>query len=142
MVMLQPNEPIPEGLDTWAQLDVILPEQLHHEVTALGDPERRLRLAVLEDALRYFQRYGAATTRHERALYDDAIDWFTSPDRAEPYAFENVCEALNLDPDYIRRGLFRWREAQGTDSAPPFAPRLVSRRVLPSPRLDRRRRAA
>jgi len=43
-----------------------------------------------------------------RALYEDAVDWFSSPDRSEPFSFENVCDALRLDPDYVRRGLRRF----------------------------------
>ena len=29
-----------------------------------------------------------------------------------PFSFENVCGILKLDPDYLRRGLFRWCERQ------------------------------
>jgi hypothetical protein len=99
-------------LDALVQPDVILPVQLHAEVYALGDPERRLRLAVLEDAIRYFQRYKDATGDRERALYEDAVDWLTSRDRSEPFAFDNVCDALELDPEFVRRGLFRWQATQ------------------------------
>ena len=98
-------------LDESLQPEVILPEQLHAEVSALRDSERRLRLAVLEDAVRYFQRYVDSTDPRERVLYEDAVDWFESPDRSEPFSFENVCDALHLDPDYIRQGLCRWRAA-------------------------------
>ena len=98
--------------DYWTQTDVILPEQLHAQVAALSDPERRLRLAVLEDALRYFQRHLDSTDRRGRVLYEDAVDWFSSPDRSEPFAFENVCDALNLDAEYVRQGLCRWRDAE------------------------------
>ncbi len=101
----------PTKLDESLVPDVILPAQFHTEARALPDPERRLRLAVLEDAIRYFQRYLDATDCRERVLYEDAVDWFSSPDRSEPFSFENVCDALHLDPDYIRQGLCRWRAA-------------------------------
>jgi hypothetical protein len=99
-------------LDAWTDAEGILPAQLFTEVAALRDPERRLRLAVLKDAVRYFQRHLDATDRRGRVLYEDAVDWFTSPDRSEPFAFENVCDALRLDPEYVRRGLRRWRDAE------------------------------
>ena len=102
----------PKFIDHWTAADVILPARLHADVHALGDPERRLRLAVLEDAIRYFQRYVHAADRHGRALYEDALDWFSSPDRSEPFSFENVCQALDLDAEYVRRGLRRWRDAE------------------------------
>lgn len=90
----------------------ILPPRIRDEVHALRNPERRLRLAVLEDAIRYFQRYAHATDRRERALYEDAVDWFRSSDRTEPFAFENVCAALRLDAHGIRRRLGSWQQAQ------------------------------
>jgi hypothetical protein len=101
----------PMKLDESLAPDVMLPAQLVADVRALRDPERRLRLAVLEDAIRYFQRYLDATDARQRALYEDAVDWFGSPDRSEPFSFENVCDALELDPDYLRQGLCRWRAA-------------------------------
>ncbi len=104
-------DPSVEPIDSWPDADIILPEQLYSEVSAVKEPERRLRLAILKDALRYFQRFHDTTDHRERALFEDAADWFASPDRSEPFAFENVCDALGLDPDYVRRGLRRWREA-------------------------------
>ena len=99
-------------LDDSTEPDIILPGQLTGDVAMLDEPERRLRLAVLEDAIRYVQRYLHATDKHGRALYEDAVDWFGSPDRGDPFAFENVCDALGLDPDYIRGGLRRWRDTE------------------------------
>jgi hypothetical protein len=101
----------PMTLDESLAPDVMLPAQLVPDVRALRDPEHRLRLAVLEDAIRYFQRYLDATDGRHRALYEDAVDWFGSPDRSDPFSFENVCEALQLDPDHLRQGLCRRRAA-------------------------------
>ncbi len=139
--MRRDTEVIPDRLDGWAQLDGILPEQFSAEVHALGDPERRLRLAVLEDAIRYFERYGDATGGRARTLYEDAADWFTSPDRSEPFAFENVCDALEIDPDYIRQGLARWRLARYAGRPGASLPRFVSRRTPPRWRVRPRRAA-
>jgi hypothetical protein len=94
--------------EKWDRLDVILPTQLHAPAV-LGDPERRLRLAVLEDAVHQFQRYVNGTFPHERARYDAELEWFASEDRSEPFAFESICDALNIDPEYVRSGLRRWR---------------------------------
>lgn len=88
-------------------LDTILPTQFSVPRCALAEPERRLRLALLEDALRYYCTYAGDRDRHARMLYEDAADWFASDDRSEPFAFENVCDALGFDPDAIRRGLRR-----------------------------------
>jgi hypothetical protein len=37
--------------------DILLPAQFFPAVAALGDPERRLRLAIVADAFRYFQQH-------------------------------------------------------------------------------------
>ena len=89
----------------------IVPARVRDEVQARRDPERRLRLAVLDDAIRYFQRYAHATDRGAQALYEDAVDWLGSSDRTEPFAFENVCDALRLDAHAVRQRLHRWQQA-------------------------------
>jgi hypothetical protein len=86
-------------------LDPILPAQFFAPRVAIAEPERRLRLAILEDALRYYCSYAGATERRARVLYEDAAEWFASTDRSETFAFENVCDALGIDPDAIRRRL-------------------------------------
>lgn len=89
------------------EADVMVPAQWFRRAHALPESERRLRVAILEDALRYYRAYAGATDRRARALYEDAAEWFASHDRSEPFAFENVCDALGLDADAIRRGLRR-----------------------------------
>ncbi len=37
----------------------------------------------------------------------DAVAWVTSTDRAWPFSFENICEALDVDPHRVRRQLDR-----------------------------------
>jgi len=90
----------------------ILPAQLFPAVSRLEESERKLRLAVLEDAIRAFQRHLRATDRRSRTLFQDALDWFSDSDRSEPFSFENVCDALSLDPDWVRDGLRRWHDAE------------------------------
>lgn len=114
------------SLDGLAQVDPILPERFHAEVRALRDPERRLRLAVLEDAIRYFQRYAGSTDGREQALYEDAVEWLSSRDRTEPYSFENVCDVLGLDADYVRGRLCRWRQAHGVGTSAASGPRVAA----------------
>jgi hypothetical protein len=114
--------PEPKVIDDWTEDEILLPVQLTRHAPRLREPERRLRLAVLEDAIRYFQRYLHATDKRGRALYEDALDWFASPDRSEPFSLENVCDALGVDAEYVRGGLRRWRDAELARVASP--PRL------------------
>jgi hypothetical protein len=126
-----------KALDPWSQVDVLLPTQLGAGARgALHEPERRLRLAVLEDAVHCFQRYAAATDRRERALHEAERAWFASTDRSEPFAFESVCDALHLDPDFVRGGLRRWQA--GARALRRRSPRRVA--AGPAMHADRRGR--
>ena len=103
--MSQKAETNRRSFDYWRQADVILPTQDHARTRVLDDPEHRLRFAVPEDAVHQFQRYVNAVGRRERALYEDVLDWFASENRSEPFSFESVCDALHIDPDFVREPL-------------------------------------
>lgn len=76
------------------------------------EPEKLLMLAVLEDAIVCFQDNLGATCKRKQALCADAEQWILDDDTSYLFSFENVCEALNFNPVYVRRGLMRWKEAK------------------------------
>ncbi len=81
--------------------------------------ERRLILAILEEAVRQFQRHAFSSNRRGRRLLGEVCEWFDASDDPWIFSFENICFALDLDPDYIREGLARWqREQRGGTHAP------------------------
>ena len=104
----------PEPLRIELGPDVVLPAQFHtgfrHDASIR--PELRLMLAVLEEAVGDFQRHVAADTREGQRHFQEAEAWFASSDADWPFSFLNICEALQFEPDYVRAGLARWREAQ------------------------------
>ena len=63
--------------------------------------ERRLMLAVLEDALRTL--LGARLGRTNPASMRRELAWLMSPDRSHPFTFERVCDALGIDAHWLRR---------------------------------------
>jgi hypothetical protein len=69
-------------------------------------------LAVLEDALDCFQKYATARDGHAQQLFDEAHAWIVSSDRGWFFSYENICETLEINPEYLRRGLERWRSQQ------------------------------
>jgi hypothetical protein len=73
--------------------------------------ERRLMLAVLEDAVDSYRKYALAHDPREQACFLEAKEWFFSPDRSWLFAFENICDVLEMNADYLRMGLDRWRKA-------------------------------
>ena len=108
--------------DTFAHLlqpDTLLPSQYFAALRRKGahEPERRLVIAVLQDAVDCFQKHLRARDPKTRQLFLDAEEWIGSSDRSWPFSFENVCDLLQINPEYLRRGLTTWRERQVTDFA-------------------------
>ena len=94
--------------------DTLLPSQFFASLQQKSrmDGERRLMIAVLEDGLNCFQKHMEATDPKARQLFLDAEEWIMSADQSWFFSFVNVCEALGLDPEYVREGLLKWRDKQ------------------------------
>ena len=73
----------------------------HADPLACG--ERRLMLAVLEDALRTV--LSARVGRSCDAWVREELRWFMSEDRSHPFAFEVICDVLDLDASWLRARL-------------------------------------
>jgi hypothetical protein len=73
------------------------------------EPEKKLMLAVLEDAVACFQRYVFAVNRKQRTLFNEAEDWIQNGNSDHVFSFENICAALKFSPTYMRKGLLRWK---------------------------------
>lgn len=78
----------------------------------IREGEEKLMLAVLQDAVECFQVYVLAETQREKRLFQEAEDWILEKDSEWLFSFENICEVLQLHPDYIRQGLLCWKEAK------------------------------
>ena len=65
--------------------------------------ERRLMLAVLQDAIRTLLLAKRTGVPRKRLLRE--IEWLQSPDHSEPFAFESICDVLGLDSSYVRSRL-------------------------------------
>src|SRR6266404_957331 len=67
--------------------------------------EYRLMLAVLQDAVLCWFRYCRSRSTQERRMFQEIHAWFWDDDHHWLYAFESICEHLNLEASAIRRGL-------------------------------------
>ena len=100
-----------ERVTSLFQPDTLMPEQyletfrrkLHLE------PEKKLLLAVLEDAIACFQKYLFAKDGKGRVLFIEAEEWILDRDTDWLFSFANVCEMLGFEPSYLRDGLIRWK---------------------------------
>jgi hypothetical protein len=98
------------------------------------EPERTLLLAVLEDGIRCYQENLSAAGGKRRTLFEEAKEWLFSDDSNWFCSFVSICTLLNLEPNYIRRGLQEWEARERktlnrkTSGAHPGAPehRLVA----------------
>jgi hypothetical protein len=112
---MQPRAKKPEGGSSTGlfEPDILLPNQ-YFAAFKRGravEGERRLMLAVLEDAVDSYRKYALARDPREQACFLEAKEWFLSDDRTWLFAFENICDVLEMNADYLRSGLDKWRRA-------------------------------
>ena len=72
----------------------------------LVEPEKELMRALLEDALNLIHKN--KNSKHKIGInsFNEAYSWvFEKGDPDYLYSFENVCSTIDLDPDYIRKGV-------------------------------------
>ncbi|MGH9365842.1 MAG: hypothetical protein ACRD1B_11360 [Thermoanaerobaculia bacterium] len=100
------------GVSLEIEPEVVMPSQFYGKggIDASLQPEKRLMLAVLEDAVGTFQKYVWARDRIGQKLLAEVEEWFASEDLDWPYSFINVCNALDLEADFLRDGLRRWKQ--------------------------------
>jgi hypothetical protein len=89
----------------------VLPAQLYGMPFggARIQPEKRLQVAVLADAVLTFHQCAGDERARARRLFAEVDAWFASDDPNGPFAFVTICDSLKFDPGYIRRGLRQWR---------------------------------
>lgn len=66
-------------------------------------------IAVLEDAVDVYRKQHGAQDPRGRVLFQEAEEWIENTDATWLFSFENICHVLDLDSDYIRRGLHALR---------------------------------
>lgn len=114
-----------------AALDGLLPAQLLPLNRLLRlQPEARLALAVLENAVETLRATHGVETLRARRLAAQAWTWFESTAADHPFAFRVVCQHLGLDAEWLCRGLARWQ--------PRLPPTAIDENAAPR----KRRRAA
>src|SRR4030095_15952584 len=75
------------------------------------EPEKSLRAASREDAVQEYRKYSRAHDADGKKRFREVEEWIMRGGNDWIFSFDNVCELLGLDPQYVRRGL---RESLGT----------------------------
>jgi hypothetical protein len=92
------------------KLDALVPSQFFENLgkrAPNNTGESRLLCAVLQDAVDCFQKNALNGDRH----FEEAEKWIMGTNSDATLSFEYVCSVLDLNPQYVRQGLQRWREA-------------------------------
>jgi hypothetical protein len=74
------------------------------------EPEKSLMLAVLLDAVECFQEYVLLRDEHTNRRFRETEDWLFRNDHKWLFSFRNICDALEIDPQYLRKGLLHWKQ--------------------------------
>jgi hypothetical protein len=91
------------------------------------EPEKVLMLAVLQDAVVCFQEHVGARCKRKQQLHREAEEWISNTDRSYLFAFDNVCEMLGFDANYMREGLQRWKRQVRNDREEKAARQMIGR---------------
>lgn len=130
--------------------EVLLPSQYYEAIAghSILEGEKRLMLAVLEDAVSCYQKFFGADRGRRKRLLDEAAQWLFEEEGDWVFSFESICGALEIDAECLRRGLLSWKERQqvaGEGAALPRFSRVrlrAARRHKILPFRDRRRKLA
>ncbi len=80
-------------------------------IQQVSQPERRLLFAILSDAIVRVRRLASAPRAAANRELLEAERWMRSDDRSWPCSYVNVCEALDIAYEPLRRAMLRWRHA-------------------------------
>ncbi|HXG50068.1 MAG TPA: hypothetical protein VNN77_01510 [candidate division Zixibacteria bacterium] len=71
--------------------------------------EKKLMFAILKDAIDCYRNNVSARHGKRKRLFDETENWIVQSDSNWIFSFETICDALGLNPEYVRQGLFRWK---------------------------------
>lgn len=74
------------------------------------EPEKKLMCAILEDAINCYRNNLLAQSVKGKSLFEETKAWIAAVDSDWIFSFDNVCEALGFNPEYVRQGLLRWAD--------------------------------
>jgi len=109
---MQEKETLDERLPNLFEPDTLLPIQYFEAMRKkhLLEGEKRLILSVLEDAVECFMKCIDAATNKGQRLFREADEWIAHEDKRWVFSFDNVCDMLDINADYMRVGLSKWKE--------------------------------
>src|SRR3984957_19048429 len=108
--------------------DALMPAQFYpaRRGTASIEPIMRLMGGILADAVRTFQRNFEAKSPSRRQEFREARFWIFHDKAEGPFSFEDVCDALGIDPRRLRSLILSWEK----NKRPGDKPRMIRRSAV------------
>ncbi|MGH7766159.1 MAG: hypothetical protein ACREQP_01785 [Candidatus Binatia bacterium] len=100
------------------QADASLPAQYWDTVARKDqlEPEKKLLLAVLENAIRTYRQYVFTQSR----LLHEVESWLFAEEKDHPFSFDTICDSLGLNAECVRRGILRSQSKRRVQQASPL----------------------
>ncbi|MFZ2061595.1 MAG: hypothetical protein WAU82_11335 [Candidatus Binatus sp.] len=108
--------------------DAVMPAQFYpaRRGSASVEPIMRLMGGILADAVRTFQRNFEAKSPGRRQEFREARFWIFHDKADGPFSFEDVCDALGIDPRRLRSLILTWEK----NKRPGDKPRMIRRSAV------------
>ena len=82
--------------------------------------ERRLMLAVLEDAVVTLKTHLRGPSVHSRRIVAEIENWLASGSRAHTFAFASICDVLGFDVPAVRQAVKEWTRGECAPGDPKY----------------------
>ena len=91
---------------SFAGVPTVIAEEIYNgeKGYAIG-PVRSLMSALLFDGVQSYMMYESGGGNSGKKKNREAFNWVHSRAKEYIFSFDNVCEALGIDPEYLRCGL-------------------------------------
>jgi hypothetical protein len=118
----------------FSESQAVLPLQFYgaRRGTSEIEPVRRLMIAMLVDAVRCFQTKFERRQPGRRQEFAEVRSWIFYDVDDGPFSFRAVCDALEIDPEAVRKGLTRWAAERLAGAKP----RMIRRPSLTAGRIS------
>jgi hypothetical protein len=89
--------------------DTFLPSQFYGSggLSRQLEGEKRLMIAILKDAVECLDKYRGSDTSAGRIQYENALVWVQDNGTEWLFSFNNICDLLGFDSDYLRDVLLK-----------------------------------
>jgi len=89
--------------------DIFLPSQFYGSgaLSRKLEGEKRLMIAILKDAVECLDKYRDSRNSASQIQYENALEWVTDESQDWLFSFNNICDLLGFDAEYLREVLLK-----------------------------------